>query len=99
MDPNFIKDDGRPASSAFSLKRGEDGLSVDLERLTRYARSIQNRNRYRLFVLKAGFTTELGLENIHDPQEDNYAHSLIKGQITRSIARKLAAEARRIDYP
>lgn len=42
LNPNFIKDDGRPASSSFSLKSGEDGLSVDLERLTTYAKSIQD---------------------------------------------------------
>ena len=61
LDPNFIKDDGRPASSSFSLKSGEDGLSVDLERLTTYAKSIQDRSRFRLYALRAGFTVSLGL--------------------------------------
>ncbi len=99
LDPNFIKDDGRPASSAFNVKSGEDGLSVDLERLTTYANSIRDRNKYRLYGLRAGFTISLGLQNVHEPQEDNHAHSLIKGRITKGIARKLAAEALRIDYP
>jgi len=99
LDPNFIKDDGTPASSSFSLKSDEDGLSVDLERVTTPAKSIQDRSRFRLFALRAGFTTSLGLENVHHPQEDNYAHTLIKGRITRGISRKLAREAVCISYP
>lgn len=99
LDPNFIKDDGTPASSSFSLKSGEEGLSVDLERLTTYARSIQDRSRFRLYALKAGFTSALGLENVHDPLENNYAHTLIKGNITRGVSRKLAKNAVRIPYP
>lgn len=99
LDPNFIKDDGTPASSSFSLKSGEDGLSVDLERLTTYPRAIQDRSRFRLFALCAEYTVSLGLENVHDPIEDNYAHTLMKGNITRGIARKLASNAVRINYP
>lgn len=98
LDSNFIKDDGTPASSSFSLKSGEAGLSVDPERLTTDARSIQNRNKFRLYALLAEFTVSLGLENVHEPKTDNYAHTLIKGQITRGISRKLAIEAVRILY-
>lgn len=99
LDPNFIKDDGTPASSSFSLKSGEDGLSVDVERLTSYAKSIQDRTRFRLYSLRAEFTVALGLENVHDPKDDNYAHALIKGNISRGVAKKLAKEAVRISYP
>lgn len=99
LDPNFIKPDGTPASSSFSLKKGEDGLSVDLERLTTYRQAIQDRARFRLFALKAGDTISLGLENIHDPKEENPAHCLIKGNITRGVSRKLAKAAKRIPYP
>jgi len=99
LDPNFIKDDGTPASSSFSLKSGEVGLSVDVERLTTPAISIQNRSRFRLFALRAGFATSLGLQNVHDPLEKNYAHALIKGNFTRGISRKLAKAAVRIAYP
>ncbi len=83
LNPNFIKPDGTPASSCFTLKKGEDGLSVDLERLTTYTKAIQDRSRFRLFVLNAGYTKSLNLENVHDPMPDNPAHSLIKGEITR----------------
>ncbi len=99
LDPNFIKDDGKPASSSFSLKSGENGLSVDLERLTTYTKSIQDRSRFRLYAVRAGFTASLGLQNVHDPKDDNYSHTLIKGNITRGISRRLAKEAIRISYP
>lgn len=95
-NPDFIKPDGTPASSSFSLKKDEDGLSVDLERLTTQEKSIVSREIYRLFSIDASFTSSLGLLNEHDPKPDNYAHSLIKGNITRTIARKLAVTAVRV---
>ena len=98
LNPNFIKPNGVPASSSFSTKRNEQGLSVDVERLTTYKKSIQNIKRFRLYALNASYTTSLGLKNIHDPLEDNYAHALIVGNITRSIARDLARHAMRINY-
>ncbi len=96
LDPNFIKDDGTPSSSSFSLKKEEDGLMVDLDRLTTYREAIQDRAKFRLFALKAAYTTSLGLENVHDPKQDNPAHCLIKGNITRGVSRKLAKAAKRI---
>lgn len=99
LDPNFIKPDGTPASSSFTPKRDEDGLSVDIERLTTYATSIQDIRRFRLFSLDASFTESLGLINEHDPIEGNDAHALIKGVTTKGISRKLAATAKRIHYP
>lgn len=99
LDPNFIKPDGTPASSSFSLKKDELGLSVDIERLTTYADSIQDRSRFRLFALDAHFVISLGLENHHDPKLDNYAHALITGNISRGVSRQLASAARRIPYP
>lgn len=99
LHPNFIKPNGSPASSSFSLKSGEDGLSVDIERLTNYRIAIQDSSRFRLFALNASYTIELGLENIHDPKENNSAHALIKGNITRGVARKLAKASEKINYP
>jgi hypothetical protein len=99
LDPNFIKPDGTPASSSFSLKSGEDGLSVDVERLTTHARAIQDRARFRLYALRAGYTRSLGLEPAHDPLEENHAHCLLRGSITRGTARNLAKSAVRVAYP
>ncbi|NLX29581.1 MAG: hypothetical protein GXY59_11485 [Bacteroidales bacterium] len=99
LHPNFIKPDGTPSSASFSLKTDEKGLSVDLERLTSYEKSILDKTRFRLFYLSASFTVQLGLINQHDPQPDNYAHTLVMGNISRSVSRQLAAAAKRIYFP
>jgi hypothetical protein len=97
--PKTNYSDGTPASSSFILKNGEDGLSVDIEKLSTHEQPIQDPKRFRLFSLEAAHTVELGLTNEHDPIEGNYAHALIKGNISKGVARKLAAAARRINYP
>ena len=97
LDPNFIKPDGTPSSASFSLRKGENGLSVDLERLTTYEKSITDRFKFRLFSIEASETKSLGLDNQHDPQLENYAHTLIIGNFSRSISRKLASMAKRIN--
>jgi len=99
LNPNFIKDDGSSASSSFSLKSGEHGLSVDVERLTTHSHAIQDRSRFRLYALIARQARSLGLEPVHDPIKANYAHCLIQGNISRSVARNLAKSAIRIGYP
>jgi len=98
LDPNFIKPDGTPSSASFSLRKGENGLSVDLERLTTYEKSITDRFKFRLFSIEASETKSMGLDNQHDPQLENYAHTLIIGNFSRSISRKLASMAKRINY-
>ncbi|MCB0611385.1 MAG: hypothetical protein H6562_11375 [Lewinellaceae bacterium] len=99
LNPAFIKPDGSPASSSFQLKKDESGLSVDIERLTNYPKAIQDVSRFRLFSLDAAFTEGLGLVNEHDPLEDNYAHALIRGNISKSISRKMAQASKRIPFP
>jgi hypothetical protein len=99
LNPSFIKPDGTPTSGCFSLKRDEDGLSVDLERLTSFSQSIQDPTLFRLFVLIVGEVKSLGLDVVHDPIPTNIAHSLIKGNITKAISRQLAAMTKRINYP
>lgn len=68
---------GQPTSAAFSLREGEDGLSVDLERLTSPAVSVKDKNAYRLCALRAGDVRKLFLTCWHDPRLDNTAHSQI----------------------
>ena len=104
LNPNFIKEDGTPASSSFTLKKLEDGnleegLSVDVARLTTFEKSIEDASRFRLFALQASFVVELGLNCEHDPLPENFAHALIKGNINRKIARKLAQNATRVNFP
>lgn len=106
VDPDFgIKDDGTPASSNFTLKRLENGdyeqgLSVDLERLTTYQVSIQDPTRFRLFALAVSFVRSTGLDCVNDGVP-HPAHSLIIGEALRrkSTARKLAGNAIRITNP
>ena len=94
-NPSYIKPDGRVTSFAFKPKREEDGLSVDIERLTDFKASILNPEYFQLYFIIAGFVSELGLDCVHSPLEDNYAHALIVGNFTNSICSKLARSAQR----
>lgn len=98
-DPNYIKPDGTVSSFAFTPKKDEDGLSVNIERFTTYQDTIQDRSRFRLYALPAVEPRMLGLECLHAPLPDNYAHALVTGHFTKGISRQLAAKARRIAYP
>ena len=98
-DPNYIKPDGSLSSFAFTPKRGEDGLSVNIERLTTYEKSLQDHNRFRLYSIMALEPRRLGLTCRYDPLPDNNAHALIVGHFTKGISRQLAARASRVAYP
>lgn len=93
-DPNYIKPDGSITSFAFKPRRGEEGLSVNIERLTDYRSSILDPERFKLFFVLAGFIRELGLYCVHSPVKGNPAHALIKGSFTNSICRKMAGAAK-----
>lgn len=94
--PSYIKSDGSISSFAFSLRKGEDGISTDLERLTDYQTSVLDRTKFRLARINAGIIrNEIndGLDCMHNPQPNNYAHSLIvsqTGKITDSKSRMMA---------
>ena len=98
-DPNYIKPDGTVSSFAFTPRKGEDGLSVNIERCTTYEAAILDRSRFRLYTLPAAEPRRLGLQCLHDPKPENYAHALITGNFTKGISRQLAARAHRITYP
>lgn len=94
IDPLHIKEDGTPTSIAFSLRKQDtNGLSVDIEKLTTSHKAVIDRNKFRLFKFKSEVPRSLGLNCIHDPMPDNYAHALIQGEFTKAICRKLASEA------
>jgi len=104
MHPDFIKEDGTPSSSSFQIKKYadgsiENGLSADLERLTTYEQSIEDITRFRLYAVIANDVRSLGLDCEHDPQPHNFAHSIITGNVTKPLSRKLASIATRISYP
>lgn len=90
--PSYIKPDGSISSRAFQKKRDEDGVSVDLERLSSFERAILGDKRYRLLKINVGIirnTINDGLDVIHNPQPNNYAHSLITGHITESKQKQM----------
>lgn len=96
--PNIqlIKDDGTICSTCFQLRANENGISVDIEHLTTIEKSISDKSKYRLLMLKAGDVQSLNLITEHDPLHENYAHALIKGNISKPISRKLAQYATKI---
>jgi len=97
--PNYIKPDGSITSFAFSLRKGEDGISTDLERLANRDVSVLDRTKFRLARVNAGLIRNDindGLDCIHSPLPENYAHSLItsqSGKITDLKSRAMARNA------
>ena len=78
--PNYIKPDGSISSLAFSLRKNGDGLSVDLERLSSFQKATLGKSNFRLLRVNVGDIRNKindGLDVIHNPMEDNVAHSLI----------------------
>ena len=77
-DPKYCyTPEGRPTSASFLLRKGEAGLSVDLERLTTHQRAVVDARKYKLFGFRASVVRGLGLCCWHAPLVDNSAHSLI----------------------
>ena len=98
-NPSYVRPDQTVTSFAFKPRQNENGLSVDISRLTTYQKSIKDRLNYRLYSLKASFVRGIGLDCIHDPQDDNNSHALIIGNITNSTSKKLSKAAFRIPFP
>ncbi len=99
ISPSYFKPDGSISKFAFSLKKSEDGISTDLERLADKDKSVLDRTRFRLAKINAGFIRNDindGLDCMHNPLPENYAHSLItstSGKISDSKSRKMAGNA------
>ena len=97
--PSHIKPDGTIARTSFTLKKGEDGISTDLEKLTTQSFTLLDRSRYRLARINAGLIRNQindGLECKHNPLPENFAHTLItdlSGEITKSKSRAMASSA------
>lgn len=94
-NPSYIKADGSITSFAFKLRKGENGLSVDVERLTTYEATVLDRSRFRLYSLPASCPRNLGLHCL----PDNAAHALITGNFTDGISRQLAQSATPVPDP
>ena len=101
MNPNYIKDDFTACSLGFKPRKnkGENSISVDIERLTNFSRSIQDSTKYRLFSILTSEVRTIGLDCIHSPLNDNFAHAEIVGNINNGNASKLARASIYINYP
>lgn len=101
LDPSYIRDDMTVTSFAFKLRKSEEGLSVDIERLTTYADSIVSARKYRLFAVSVYDVRDISLDCVHKPIDGNYAHAEIVGADLRKnrVSSQLARRAVYIDYP
>ena len=92
-NPNFWKmenDRKVPTSAAFKTKPGENGLSVDIAKLTTPEKSVLDPGRFNVAEILAATPINLNFPCVHDPKSDNEAHALILGENTKPIAKKLS---------
>lgn len=103
INPNYVRPDLTVTSFAFTPRKIngvlEDGVSVDIARLTTLEKSIADKLKYRLYSVKAGAVRTLGLDCRHAPVEGNDAHALIIGHFKTSTCKKLAQTAVRVQFP
>jgi len=102
-DPNYIRPDLTITSFAFTPRKingvPENGISVDISRLTTYDRAIVDRLSFRLYAVKVSSVRAIGLDCQCDPIDQNEAHALIVGDLNKSACRLLAKHAFRINFP
>lgn len=95
LNPDFVRPDGSLTSAAFKISKNEDGLSVNVKRLTTYDAAVLDSQKYRLYAVTLSFVRSLELDCVPDPLPDNPANALIKGEALKDKTkiRLLAAEA------
>jgi hypothetical protein len=87
-----FRKDGSVSSVAFMTRGFPDNeASVDLAKLTTPEESVnrEGKGRRKLGQLQARGPRDLGLEVVHDPLDDNDAHSLILGADSKAMCRRL----------
>lgn len=100
--PNYIKPDGTITSRAYQKKRDDDGISVDLEKLSSFVKATLGDKRYRLLRINVGVIRHDindGLNVVHNPLPEEEAHSLITGHITESKQKKLLKNSAEVTAP
>lgn len=70
----------------------DEQASVDLAKLTTPVESVKRdgKGHRKLGQLQASGPRVLGLNVVHDPLEDNHAHSLILGANSKAMCKKIA---------
>jgi hypothetical protein len=100
--PNYIKGDGTISRLSFTPKKGEEGLSGDLERLSSFEKATLNNNKYRLLKINVGIIRNDindGLDVVHNPTSENEAHCLLTGKITEGKAGQILKKAIEVIKP
>lgn len=99
--PDWVKDvkKGIISSAAFKNRKGTKDLSVDLGRLTHPESTAIDVQQYAVGMIIAGDARNLGQEVFNNPENDNIAHTTIRGTKTGSISKKMARKAQLILYP
>ena len=94
----FNWEENRATSAAFK----DEQMSVDILCLTTTEESYNRAKKIgknAVVSIKAQLAMEKGLEICHAPREDNYAHGLVIGKKTKSIAKFLAENSKVEIYP
>jgi hypothetical protein len=94
----FKWDEGRATSAAFK----DDEMSVDILCLTTLEESYvraKKIDKNAVASLRVQLVLEKGLEVIHSPIEGNYAHAIVSGKKSKSVAKFLAQNSKIEIYP
>lgn len=98
-NPSYIKPDGTINSYSFRKRKGEDGISVNLQRLSSFKKTTMGSCDFRVLRINVGVVrNEINddLDVIHNPLPENIAHSLIIGNVTKSKQKKLVKYSKEI---
>ena len=93
IHPDQIKH-GKISSAAFKQKTPD--LSVSISRLTTPEKVLHGYPRHGLASLVAAIFRKENLEVYHAPAPCNYAHAIVYGKITESMAKRIADSAKLI---
>jgi hypothetical protein len=94
-----IKEDGCISSAAFQNTSNTDEMSVDLAKITTIEKTTLNNPKYGVASLMAIGARNLDQKVFHSPEQDNPAHSTVKGRKNARIKKALAKVATLIHFP
>lgn len=82
---DWIKQNGKVSTAAFTNTTGTDDMSVDLERLSSPHKAALNNPKYGAAKFRAGEARNQKQTVFHEPENDNDAHSTVQGRKTDAI--------------
>ncbi len=94
-----LKDNGKISSAAFQNSSDTDEMSSDLAKLTTLHKTALNDPNFGVASFYAGSARELDQRVLHDPVENNPAHSTIKGKKPPRIRKKFAKISNLVLFP